>query len=63
MCISSCNDDRWKVIGAAKKDLFKCTNILDNPDEMKFLDSFLFRCWQMGWLNQYKEPGDKYEDK
>lgn len=28
-------------------------NIESSPEEMKVLDSFLFRCWQMGWLSKY----------
>lgn len=50
------DDNRFEIIDKAKKDLIESTNIEMRPDEMKVLDSFLFRCWQMGWL-------DKYEDK
>ena len=50
-----CNDGRFDIIAKAKEDLLKRTNIETNPDEMKVLDAFLFRCWQMRWLNQYKE--------
>ena len=60
MCAGTCDDDRFKIIGKAKEDLLKSTNIDSSPDEMKVLDVFLFRCWQMGWLNQYKEG---YQDK
>lgn len=63
MCAQSCNDDSWKIIDKAKEHLLKSTNIESSSDEMKVLDSFLFRCWQMGWLNQYKESEDKYENK
>ena len=45
-----CNDDRFEIIEQAKSDLIRCTNINHSPDEMKVLDDFLFRCWQMGWL-------------
>ena len=62
MCAGTC-DDRFKIIGKAKEDLLKSTNIDSSPDEMKVLDVFLFRCWQMDWLNQYKESENKYEDK
>ena len=55
MCAGTCDDDRFKIIGKAKEDLLKSTNIDSSPDEMKVLDVFLFRCGQMGWLNQYKE--------
>ena len=60
MCAGTCDDDRFKIIGKAKEDLLKSTNIDSSPDEMKVLDVFLFRCGQMGWLNQYKEG---YQDK
>ena len=63
MCAGTCDDDHFKIIGKAKEDLLKSTNIDSSPDEMKVLDVFLFRCWQMGWLNQYKESENKYEDK
>lgn len=51
-----CGDDRFEIIEQAKKALLESTNIKDSPNEMEVLDSFLFRCWQMGWLNKYK-PG------
>ena len=60
MCAGTCDDDRFKIIGKAKENLLKSTNIDSSPDEMKVLDVFLFRCEQMGWLNQYKEG---YQDK
>lgn len=50
---SCCNDNRFEIIGAAKKDLLKSTNIDSDPDEMKVIDNILFRCWQMGWLDKY----------
>ena len=50
-----CGDNRFIIIKKAKKDLLDKTNIKSSPEEMKVLDDFLFRCWQMGWLNQYKE--------
>lgn len=56
-----CTDDRFEIIDRAKRDLLECTNIDTSPDEMKVLDNFLFRCWQMGWLNWY-EKFDADED-
>lgn len=50
-----CSDNRFKIIAKAKEDLIKSTNIETSPDEMKVLDSLLFRCWQMGWLDCYKK--------
>ena len=50
-----CGDNRFEVIEAAKQALLKTTNIESSPDEMKCLDGFLFRCWQMGWLSKYDE--------
>lgn len=48
-----CSDNRFEVIARAKQHLLEATNIDTSPDEMAVLDSFLFRCWQMGWLQKY----------
>lgn len=48
-------DNRFEIIAKAKKDLIEGTNIETSEDEMKVLDNFLFRCWQMGWLDKYEE--------
>ena len=48
-----CGDNRFEIIVKAKNDILEATNINTSPDEMKVLDNFLFRCWQMGWLNKY----------
>ena len=48
-----CGDNRFEIIENAKKDILEATNISTSPDEMRVLDSFLFRCWQMGWLDMY----------
>ena len=50
-----CGDNRFEVIAKAKQHLLDSTNIHTSEGEMKELDSFLFRCWQMGWLKQYDE--------
>ena len=47
-----CSDDRFELIAEARDTLLERTNIEDSPDEMAVLDSILFRCWQMGWLDQ-----------
>lgn len=57
-----CGDGRFEIIEKAKKALFDSTNISDSPDEMKGVDTFLFRCWQMGWLDKYDETA-KYISK
>lgn len=49
-----CGDNRFEIIAKAKADLLKSTNIAMRADEMACLDSFLFRCWQMGWLEKYE---------
>lgn len=54
-----CGDNRFEIIDAAKKDLLQSTNINTSPDEMKVLDNFLFRCWQMGWLDKYEKGGNE----
>ena len=51
-----CGDNRFEVIAKAKKELLFSTNIDTAKDEMKVIDSFLFRCWQMGWLDRYDKP-------
>jgi hypothetical protein len=55
---TTCGDNRFEIIGRAKEDLLRSTNIEGSPDEMAVLDSVLFRAWQMGWLGQY-EPDYK----
>lgn len=50
-----CGDNRFEIIDKAKEDLIRSTNIESSEDEMKVLDNFLFRCWQMGWLDRYEE--------
>lgn len=49
-----CTDNRFKIIERAKEHILEATNIDTSPDEMKVLDNFLFRCWQIGWLDMYK---------
>ena len=62
-------DNRFKIIERARQDLVNSTNITSSEEEMKVLDTFLFRCWQMGWLEKYniefikgKEIGKKFMD-
>lgn len=50
-----CGDNRFEIISKAKEALIESTNIEDSPEEMAVLDNFLFRCWQMGWLDKYDE--------
>ena len=52
---SECGDTRFEVIARAKEDLFKSTNIERNEKEVAVIDNILFRCYQMGWLDRYKE--------
>lgn len=54
-----CADNRFEIIDQARKDIIESTNIEKNPDEMKVLDNFLFRCWQMGWLDRYEMAGEQ----
>ena len=56
-----CGDNRFEIIENAKKDILEATNIGNSPDEMKVLDTFLFRCWQMGWLEKYNDKDKCYE--
>ena len=56
-----CTDNRFEIIDQARKDIIESTNIEKDPDEMKVLDNFLFRCWQMGWLDRYEREGEQNE--
>ena len=49
-----CGDNRFEVIDRAKEALIESTNIETSPKEMEVLNDFLFRCWQMGWLDKYE---------
>ena len=60
MNIEIAGDNRFEIIKKAKKDLIESTNIEMSPDEMKVLDEFLFRCWQMGWLRKYEEEQNDF---
>lgn len=53
-----CGDNRFEIIEKAKKHILEATNIDTSPEEMKVLDTFLYRCWQMGWLKQYESKED-----
>ena len=55
-----CTDNRFEIIAKAKADLLESTNIETSEDEMACLDSFLLRCWQMGWLKKYEEEERKW---
>lgn len=62
MCAGEvCGDNRFEVIAKAKQHLLDSTNIHTSEDEMKALDSFLFRCWQMGWLKQYDDTATDWK--
>ena len=56
-----CGDNRFEIIAKAKAHLLDATNIDTSEDEMKVLDSFLFRCWQMGWLDRYDRKDEPIE--
>ena len=47
-----CSDNRFELIAKARDALLESTNIEDSHDEMAVLDSIIFRCWQMGWLDR-----------
>lgn len=57
-----CGDNRFEIIAKAKEHLLDATNIETSEDEMKVLDSFLFRCWQMGWLDRYDHKTESQTD-
>jgi hypothetical protein len=60
MICEACGDNRFEIIEKAKRSLIESTNIETSEDEMKVIDSFLFRCWQMGWLDKYAD-GERRE--
>ena len=57
-----CGDNRFEIIAKAKAHLLDATNIDTSEDEMKVLDDFLFRCWQMGWLDRYDRKTEPQTD-
>lgn len=59
-CGEVCGDDRFELIDKAKEKLLECTNIESRPEEVAVLDSILFRCWQMGWLDQLCDSGTRW---
>lgn len=59
--VEHCGDDRFELIAKAKAELLDATNIESNPTDMAALDSILFRCWQMGWLDQLRTEERKGE--
>ena len=52
---------QFEIIAKAKQALLDSTNIETSPEEMAVLDNFLFRCWQMGWLDDYDDSKDFIE--
>ena len=56
-----CGDNRFKIIEKAKAHLLDATNIDTSPKEMEVLDDFLYRCWQMGWIDRYDEQTERSE--
>jgi hypothetical protein len=58
-----CGDNRFEIIAKAKEDIISATNIEAAKDEMKCLDNFLFRCWQMGWLDKYASYSQSQENQ
>ena len=59
--MSDCTGNQFEIITKAKQALLESTNIDTSPDEMKVLDDFLFRCWQMGWLDKYDVKEQEHE--
>lgn len=55
ICETMAGDNRFEIIAKAKHAILEGTNIDTSEDEMKVLDNFLFRCWQMGWLDKYDD--------
>lgn len=51
-CGEVCTDNRFELISKYKNKLIEGTNIEAREDEMAVIDSILFRCWQMDWLDK-----------
>lgn len=51
MTAEICGDNRFKLIEKYKQELIESTNIESSPGEMAELDNFMFRVWQMRWLD------------
>lgn len=47
-----CTDNRFEIIKKYRQRIIEATNIETSPDEMKVLESILFRFWQLGWLDK-----------
>jgi hypothetical protein len=58
----TCGDDRFELIAKAKQKLLDATNIKSSPDEIAVLDNILFRCWQMGWLDQLRDADTRWHE-
>ena len=54
-CGEVCTDNRFELIAKYKQLLIDSTNIETAHGEMAVIDSILFRCWQMGWLDKLEE--------
>lgn len=56
----ACGDDRFELIAKARARLLDATNIESRPEEVAVLDNILFRCWQMGWLDQLRDDDTRW---
>jgi hypothetical protein len=56
-----CLDNRFEVISRAKRYMIEATNIECAKDETACLDSFLFRCWQLGFLERFEAEVNGYK--
>lgn len=55
----TCGDNRFELIAKYRAKMIEGTNIEDSPEEMAVIDSVLFRCWQMGWLDKLEDNENK----
>lgn len=58
----ACGDDRFELIGRAKSKLLEGTDIESRPEELAVLDNILFRCWQMGWLDELRDADTRWRE-
>ena len=58
---SICGDNRFEIIEKAKEMLLNATNIEDSKEEMKVLNTILFRMWQVDLINEEKLNTNKLQ--
>lgn len=58
-----CSDNRFEIIEETKNYIINATNIETSIEEMKVLDCFCFRLWQLGLTKRNKDKLKILEEK